>query len=59
MTRRENLLLLATQDSIPLADKVASELQIEWTPMVRKQFSDGEIYHAFPRDVSGLDMVII
>lgn len=59
MTRRENILLLATQDTIPLADKVASELQIEWTPMVRKQFSDGEIYHAFPRDVSGVEMVII
>ncbi|WP_420209447.1 ribose-phosphate diphosphokinase [Candidatus Electronema sp. JC] len=59
MIRRENILLLATQDTIPLADKVASELQIEWTPMVRKQFSDGEIYHAFPRDVSGVDMVII
>lgn len=59
MTRRENILLLATQDTIPLADKVASELQIEWTTMVRKQFSDGESYHAFPRDVSGVDMVII
>ncbi|CAK8720781.1 MAG: ribose-phosphate pyrophosphokinase [Candidatus Electronema aureum] len=59
MTRRENILLLATQDSVLLADKVASELKIECTPMVRKQFADGEIYHAFPRDVSGVDMVII
>jgi ribose-phosphate pyrophosphokinase len=59
MIRRENILLLATQGVVPLADKVALELKIECTPMMRKQFSDGEIYHAFPRDVSGLDMVII
>jgi ribose-phosphate pyrophosphokinase len=59
MTRRENILLLATCDSVPLADKVASELQIECTPMVRRHFADGETYHAFPRDVSGVDMVII
>ena len=59
MTRRENILLLATCDSVPLADKVALELQIECTPMVRRQFADGESYHAFPRDVSGVDMVII
>ena len=59
MTRRENILLLATCDSVPLADKVALELQIECTPMVRRQFADGEAYHAFPRDVSGVDVVII
>jgi ribose-phosphate pyrophosphokinase len=59
MTRRENILLLATQDASPLADKVASELQIECTPMLCKCFADGEIYHAFPCDVSGRDLVII
>lgn len=59
MTRRENILLLATQDANPLADKVASELQIECTPMLCKCFADGEIYHAFPLDVSGRDIVII
>lgn len=59
MTRRENILLLATYDTVPLADKIAAELQIVCTPMVRKQFADGEIYHAFPCDVSGRDIVII
>lgn len=59
MTRRENILLLATYESVPLADKVALELQIECTPMLRRQFADGESYHAFPRDVSGVDVVII
>ena len=59
MTRRENILLLATVDTVPLADKVAVELQVVCTPMVRREFADGEIYHAFPCDVSGRDIVII
>ena len=59
MTRRENILLLSTVDTVALADKVASELQVVCTPMVRNQFADQEIYHAFPCDVSGRDIVII
>ncbi len=59
MTRRENILLLATKDTVPLADKVAAELQVVCTPMVRKEFADEEIYHAFPCDVSGRDIIII
>ena len=59
MTRRENILLLATVDTVPLADKVAVELQVVCTPMLRREFADGEIYHAFPCDVSGRDIVII
>ena len=59
MTRRENILLLATKDTIPLADKVAVELQVVCTPMVCNQFADGELYHAFPCDVSGRDIIII
>ncbi len=59
MTRRENILLLSTRDTIPLADKVASELKVVCTPMEYKEFADDEIYHAFPCDVSGRDIVII
>lgn len=59
MTRRENILLLATQGSVPLADKVAAELHVVCTPMVSNEFADGEIYHAFPCDVSGRDIIII
>lgn len=59
MTRRENILLLATQGSVPLADKVAAELHVVCTPMVCNEFADGEIYHAFPCDVSGRDIIII
>ncbi len=59
MTRRENILLLSTVDTVPLADKIASELHVVCTPMVRNEFADQEIYHAFPCDVSGRDIVII
>ena len=59
MTRRENILLLANADTVPLADKVAAELGIVCTPMIQKKFADGETYHAFPCDVSGRDIVII
>jgi len=59
MTRRENILLLATRDTVTLADKVAAELRVVCTPMVQKEFADGEIYHAFPCDVSGRDVVVL
>lgn len=59
MTRRENILLLAAMDTVPIADKIAAELKVVCTPMIRKEFADGEIYHAFPCDVSGRDIVII
>lgn len=59
MTRRENILLLSTVDSVALADKIAAELHVVCTPMVRNDFADQEIYHAFPCDVSGRDIVII
>ncbi|MCI5146643.1 MAG: phosphoribosylpyrophosphate synthetase, partial [Candidatus Electrothrix sp. AR3] len=42
MTRRENILLLANSDTIPLADKIAAELGIVCTPMIQKKFADGE-----------------
>ena len=52
-------MLLATRETVPLADKVAAELGVVCTPMVRKEFADGEIYHAFPCDVSGRDIIIL
>ncbi|WP_456386141.1 ribose-phosphate diphosphokinase [Desulfolithobacter sp.] len=59
MTYRDNTVLLANQDSIPLARKVAVELQMALTEMERRVFADGEIYHAFPCDISGRDVIII
>ena len=59
MIRRKNILLVANQASTELARSVAAHLEVPFTEMVRKQFADGEIYHAFPCDVSGRDMVIV
>ena len=59
MIRRKNILLVANQATSHLARSVAAHLNIPFTEMQRKQFADGEIYHAFPCDVSGRDMVIV
>jgi len=59
MTRRKNILLVANHATTDLARSVAAHLGIPFTEMQRKQFADGEIYHAFPCDVSGRDVVIV
>lgn len=59
MVLRKNILLVANQASREIARKVAAEMQVPLTEMVRKEFSDGEIYHAFPTDISGREMIIV
>lgn len=59
MVFRKNILLLANQASRELARKVSAELQVPVTEMIRKEFSDGEMYHAFPSDISGKELIII
>ena len=54
-----NLVLVANEASTPLARKVADLLGVEFSEMIRKQFSDGERYHAFPASISEKDLVII
>ena len=56
---RENLLLIANQQTVDLAAKVGDHLQVPLTQMIHRQFADGELYHAFPADVSGRDVVLI
>lgn len=59
MTEQKNILLFANQASQELAGRVAVELAIPLTQMVMKRFADGEVYHAFPCDISGRDIIII
>ncbi|MCL7488011.1 MAG: ribose-phosphate diphosphokinase [Desulfobulbaceae bacterium] len=59
MTPRNNILLISNQSSRELARKVADELNIPLTDMIMKRFADGELYHAFPCDISGMDIVIV
>lgn len=54
-----NLVLVANEASTPLARKVADLLGLEFSEMIRKRFSDGELYHAFPASISEKDLVII
>jgi len=42
-----------------LAGKVARLLEVPLTEMICREFADGEVYHAFPVDISGRDLVII
>ena len=59
MKKRYNLVLVANEASTPLAKKVADSLGVEFSNMIRKQFSDGERYHAFPDEIAEKDLVII
>lgn len=59
MTPRNNILLISNQCSRELAHRVADELNISLTDMIMKRFADGELYHAFPCDISGKDIVIV
>jgi ribose-phosphate pyrophosphokinase len=59
MSRRENIVLISNRSAARMAADVARELDIPVTEMITRTFADGEIYHAFPRDIAGHDLVII
>ncbi|MDW7774349.1 MAG: ribose-phosphate diphosphokinase [Desulfobulbaceae bacterium] len=59
MALRKNILLIANEVTLALAQKVSAELQIPLTNMVRREFTDGEIYQAFPVDLSGKEVIIV
>lgn len=52
-------ILVANQASTDLGEKTAAELGVEFTRMVRRQFADDEIYHAFPEAIAGKNLVIV
>lgn len=52
-------MVVANEASTELGRKVAVELGLPFSGMIRKRFADGEIYHAFPADVAGKDLIII
>jgi ribose-phosphate pyrophosphokinase len=59
MGKRKHTVCIANTGSTPLGEKVANQLGMDFSPMTRKQFADGEIYHAFPVDISGRDVIIV
>jgi len=59
MPRRKNLILISNRSAARMAADVSRELDIPVTEMITRTFADGEVYHAFPRDIAGHDLVII
>jgi ribose-phosphate pyrophosphokinase len=59
MMAQDQPMLVANRGSIALGRKVAENLGIPFSEMIRQQFADGEQYHAFPRSVAGKDLIII
>ena len=59
MPRRKNIILIANRSAAHMAADVARELDIPVTEMITRTFADGEVYHAFPCDIAGCDLVII
>ena len=59
MPRRKNIILVGTRSATAMAAAVGRELDLPVTEMITRTFADGEIYHAFPCDIAGCDLVII
>lgn len=59
MAKKEDLILVANAASTDLGRKVADRLEVPFSDMLRRQFADGEIYHAFPRSIAGKHLIII
>ena len=59
MPRRKNIVLISTRSAVDITAKVARELDVPVTEMITRTFADGELFHAFPRDIAGCDLVII
>ncbi len=52
-------IIIANRASTEIAGEVAALLGLPMTAMHIREFADGEIYHAFPRNLSGHDLIII
>ncbi|MDH3348633.1 MAG: ribose-phosphate diphosphokinase [Desulfobulbaceae bacterium] len=59
MHNNAKTLVISNEASRNLAVKVAGELQLPLTDLETRTFADGERYHAFPHDISGMDIIII
>jgi len=59
MTNNSDYVVVANRASTDLGMTVAEELGLEFTTMIRKDFADGEKYHAFPEDIAGKTLIIV
>ncbi len=58
-TNSHDVIILSNEASEPLARRIARAMDTPFTRTQKKFFSDGEIYHAFPEDIDGTNVVII
>lgn len=59
MAKKTNIILIANLAASEIGKGVARELGVSFTEMVRQQFADDEVYHAFPVEPAGKHVVII
>ncbi len=59
MDTRSEYVVVANQASTDLGEKIAAELGLAFTTMLRRKFADGENFHAFPEDIAGKTLIII
>lgn len=59
MPRHKNIVLISNRSAARMAADVSRELDVPVTEMITRTFADGEIYHAFPHDIAGRDLVIV
>lgn len=59
MTDKGNIVLIANEASADLGRRIAAELNVPFSEVVKKYFSDAEIYHAFPQPLSGKDIILV
>jgi ribose-phosphate pyrophosphokinase len=60
MTENNNdKIIFSNEASEALGRRVAHCLEIPFTRVQKKFFTDGEIHHAFPEDISGRDVILV
>ncbi len=59
MANSKECIIVACEDSTPLGRSIAKELGVDFSELNRKQFADGELYHAFPSEVAGKHLIIV
>jgi len=52
-------IILSNEASEALGRRIAQCLDIPFIRVLKKFFTDGEIYHAFPEDIAGRDVIIV
>ncbi len=59
VTTDSEYMVVANEASTDLGQKIAGELGLGFSEMIRERFADGETYHAFPEEVAGKVLIIV